>query len=80
MKIKISVRLKDVVLDPQGQAVLGAVEKMGYDFVNSVRVGKVFELDIDDNADNYLEKLEELSSKLLTNPIIEEFTILENGE
>ena len=79
MKIKVSVRLKDVVLDPQGQAVLGAVSKMGYDFVKDVRVGKVFELDIDADASNYMEKLEELSSKLLANPIIEEFTIVEVG-
>jgi phosphoribosylformylglycinamidine synthase len=79
MKIKVTVRLKDVVLDPQGQAVLGAAKKMGYDFVTDVRVGKVFEIEIDE-TENYLEKIEELSQKLLANPIIEEFYITEEGK
>ena len=79
MKIKVTVRLKDVVLDPQGQAVLGAVKKMGYDFVQDIRVGKIFELEIEETSD-YNEKIQELSEKLLANPIIEEFSITEEKE
>ncbi len=75
MRIKVFVRLKDVVLDPQGQTVLNAISKLGYDFVNDVRVGKMFELEIDDRAVNVEKKVEEIASKLLSNPIIEEFNI-----
>jgi phosphoribosylformylglycinamidine synthase len=75
MRIKVFVSLKDVVLDPQGQAVLNAINKLGYDFVNDVRVGKMFELDVDDRTIDIRKKVEEISEKLLSNPIIEEFNI-----
>ena len=75
MRIKVFVRFKDVVLDPQGQAVLNAIHKLGYDYVNNVRVGKFFELDIDDRIINVEKKVQEISEKLLSNPIIEDFKI-----
>ena len=79
MRIKVFVRFKDTILDPQGQAVLNAIHKMGYDFVNNVRIGKTFELELDDRIINAEKKVEEIAEKLLSNPIIEEFKI-DNGE
>ena len=44
MKAKIFVRLKPSVLDPQGKAILGAVKSLGFENVESVRQGKVFDI------------------------------------
>ncbi|MGB9731549.1 MULTISPECIES: phosphoribosylformylglycinamidine synthase subunit PurS [Calditerrivibrio] len=74
MKAIVTVRLKDVVLDPQGQAVLGSLSKLGYDFVKDVRVGKVIEIEFD-KVRKYDDKIKELTERLLVNPIIEEYTI-----
>lgn len=74
MKAIVTVKLKDVVLDPQGQAVLGSLSKLGYDFVTDVRVGKVIEIEFD-KVRKYDDKIKELTEKLLVNPIIEEYTI-----
>lgn len=78
MKIKVYVRLKDTVLDPQGEAILQSVKRNGYDFIENIRVGKVFELEVS-NTDNLESKVRQLSDKLLANPIIEEYFI-ETGE
>jgi len=47
MKAIVTIKLKNVVLDPQGQAVLKSLEKLDYDFVTDVRVGKVIELEFE---------------------------------
>lgn len=74
MKIKVYVRLKDTVLDPQGEAILKSVKRNGYDFIENIRVGKVFELEVS-NTDNLESKVRRLCDKLLANPIIEEYSI-----
>ncbi|MCX8084848.1 MAG: phosphoribosylformylglycinamidine synthase subunit PurS [Calditerrivibrio sp.] len=74
MKAIVTIKLKEVVLDPQGQAVLGSLSKLGYDFVNDVRVGKIIEIEFD-KVRKYEDKIKELTEKLLVNPIIEEYTI-----
>lgn len=79
MKAIVNVKLKSVVLDPQGQAVLGSLDKLGYDFVNDVRVGKVIEIEFD-KVRKYDEKVRELTEKLLVNPIIEEYEIKYIGD
>jgi phosphoribosylformylglycinamidine synthase subunit PurS len=74
VKARISVRLKEAILDPQGKAVLRALDQLGYDEVNSVRIGKLIELDIDStNYETAQVRVEELSRKLLTNPLMENF-------
>lgn len=73
MKVRVFVKLKDGVLDPQGQTILSSIGRMGYDFASEVRVGKFFEIEV---ADRSCEKeLERISGDLLANPIIEEYTI-----
>ena len=74
MKIRVLVSFKDSVLDPQGQTVRNALHTLGYDFVQDVRQGKVFELEIDELTKDQLERLiPEMADKVLANPIIEKF-------
>jgi len=80
MKAKIFVRLKPSVLDPQGKAILGAVKSLGFENVESVRQGKVFDITLGTtDAKEAQLLLERLSQKLLANTVIEDFEIrLEN--
>jgi phosphoribosylformylglycinamidine synthase len=75
MKILINVRLKDSVLDPQGSAVKEALNRAGYGFIKDVRQNKVFEIEVSDGAPH--SELKELADKFLSNPIIEEFKIIQ---
>ena len=75
MKIRVLVSYKDSVLDPQGQTVKNALLTMGYDFVENVRQGKVFEIEIQGISEERIEKvIPELADKVLANPIIENYT------
>jgi phosphoribosylformylglycinamidine synthase len=65
--------MKPEILDPQGQAILGALGRLGIEGVNSVRQGKHFELDVDDSVSE--EGLTKIADTLLANPVIEDFTI-----
>ena len=76
MKAKIHVYLKPGVLDPQGAAVAGALHNMGYDEVTDARQGKLIELDLTgDDAGKARERVEEMCQKLLSNPVIESYSI-----
>ena len=76
MKVQVNIMLKDSVLDPQGEAVKHALEALGYKSVNSVRQGKVIEIDLDENDSNKAEaKVCEMCEKLLANSIIEKYSI-----
>lgn len=76
MKAKIHVYLKPGVLDPQGAAVAGALHNLGYDEVASARQGKLIELDLTgDDADAAKTRVEEMCQKLLSNPVIESYSI-----
>lgn len=76
MKARISVRLKPAILDPQGKAVLRSLQQLGFSEIKSVRIGKLVELEIDDSdPDRIRPRLDELSSKLLANPLMEVFDI-----
>jgi phosphoribosylformylglycinamidine synthase PurS subunit len=72
-RVVVDVVLKPEILDPQGQAILGALGRLGIEGVNGVRQGKHFELDVDDSVDD--ETLTKLADTLLANPVIENFTI-----
>jgi phosphoribosylformylglycinamidine synthase len=76
MKVFIEVRLKDSVLDPQGQAVKEAVSRAGYGFIKDVRQNKLFEVEVDGEPSQYASQLSELADRFLSNPIIEEFKII----
>ncbi len=73
MKVKVFVKLKDAVLDPQGQTILSSINRMGYDFASSVRVGKFFEIEVQDKSCE--QEVAKIADELLANPIIEEYSI-----
>ncbi len=64
---------KTEILDPQGQAIVGALGRLGFDGVADVRQGKRFELEVDDGIDD--EKLAEIAESLLANTVIEDWTV-----
>ncbi len=72
-RVVVDVVLKPEILDPQGQAILGALTRLGYSGVNAVRQGKHFELDVDGSVDQ--ARVAEIAETLLANPVIEEFSI-----
>ena len=74
MKARIFVTLKDGVLDPQGQAIQGALGALGFEGVNSVRQGKVFEIELT-KADDAEARLKAMCEKLLANTVIEDFRV-----
>ena len=76
-KVVVDVVLKPEILDPQGQAIGGAIGRLGIAGVHSVRQGKHFELEVDDGVDDAV--LESLAETLLSNPVIEQFTVSRSG-
>ena len=76
MKAHVYVTLKKTVLDPQGQAIHGALRKMQYQGIEDVRQGKYFVLTLSDSLDAAAAKaeVERIATDVLTNPVIEEFT------
>jgi phosphoribosylformylglycinamidine synthase subunit PurS len=73
MKVHVVVMPKRSVLDPQGLAVRTALKDVGLDTVESVRVGKFLELEFKTPPDE--AKLDDVCRDLLSNPVIEEYTI-----
>ena len=73
MKVHVVVMPKQSVLDPQGVAVKNALKDVGLDTVDSVRIGKFMELEFKTAPDG--PKLEEVCRDLLSNPVIEDYTI-----
>ena len=76
MKVKIIVTLKSGVLDPQGKAIQQTLNSMGFSNIKDVRQGKYFDIEIDElNKEKAKEIIEEICKKLLTNVVIEDYTI-----
>jgi phosphoribosylformylglycinamidine synthase PurS subunit len=76
MKARVTVTLKTGVLDPQGKAIEGALRSLGIEGVDSVRQGKVFDIELagGDRA-GAEESLREACEKLLANTVIENYRI-----
>jgi phosphoribosylformylglycinamidine synthase subunit PurS len=72
-RVIVDVVLKPEILDPQGQAIVGALGRLGIHGVSEVRQGKHFELEVDDSVDD--ETIARLADTLLANPVIENFTV-----
>ncbi|WP_457560239.1 phosphoribosylformylglycinamidine synthase subunit PurS [Caminibacter sp.] len=76
MKVLINVHLKKGVLDPQGKAVLHALQTLGFKNVEDVRVGKQIIINIKtDSKEEALKEAEEMAKELLANPVIENYEI-----
>ena len=76
-RVVVDVMLKPEILDPQGQAVAGALPRLGVTGVAAVRIGKRIEIDFAGEPD--LEQARQIADKLLANPVIEDFTIRVEG-
>jgi phosphoribosylformylglycinamidine synthase subunit PurS len=81
MKATVIVRLKPEVLDPQGDAVRRALDKLGFAEVAGVRVGKLIEIEIDPgtadgaSAPDLARRLEKMADEMLANPVIEDYEV-----
>jgi phosphoribosylformylglycinamidine synthase len=81
-KVNIYVTPKKGILDPQGKAVESALHSLGYKNVENVKIGKFIELEVTGHgtstssveSSRVESQIKEMSKKLLTNPIIEDFT------
>ena len=75
-RVVIDVMLKPDILDPQGKAVQGALPRLGFTGVMSVRQGKRFELEVEGEVSNErLAEINQIAGTLLSNPVIEDFTV-----
>ena len=73
-RVRVLIRPKAGILDPQGQAVERALPALGFSGVRNVHVGRLIELDVEDP-----DRLPEMCERLLTNPLIEDYEIVEAG-
>jgi phosphoribosylformylglycinamidine synthase subunit PurS len=71
-RVRVLVRPKEGILDPQGQAVEQALPALGFDGVSNVHVGRLVELDVDDPA-----QVPAMCEKLLANTLIEDFEVVQ---
>jgi phosphoribosylformylglycinamidine synthase subunit PurS len=71
VRVRILIRPKQGILDPQGQAVEQALQALGFEQAQNVHVGRLIELDVDDVRD-----VPEMCQRLLANPLIEDYEIL----
>ncbi|AMY52153.1 phosphoribosylformylglycinamidine synthase subunit PurS [Rhodococcoides fascians] len=72
-RVVVDVMPKAEILDPQGQAIAGALGRLGISGVSDVRQGKRFELEIDDSVDD--AELEKIAESLLANTVIENWKV-----
>jgi phosphoribosylformylglycinamidine synthase subunit PurS len=76
MKARVTVMLKQGVLDPQGEAVRHALGSLGFQGVTSVRQGKVIDLDLDEtDAAKAEAAVKTMCEKLLANTVIESYRV-----
>jgi phosphoribosylformylglycinamidine synthase len=76
MKARVTVTLKNGVLDPQGKAIEGALKSLGVDGIASVRQGKVFDIELATaDKDKAEAALKSACEKLLANTVVENYRI-----
>jgi phosphoribosylformylglycinamidine synthase subunit PurS len=79
--VEVLVTLKAGLADPQGKAVEGALPALGWTNVAGVRVGKHVRLEVEsDNEASARAQVEEMATRLLSNPVIEDSRVLEVRE
>lgn len=72
-RVVVHVMPKSEILDPQGQAIVGALGRLGVSGISDVRQGKRFELEVDDSVAD--ATIAEISESLLANTVIEDWTV-----
>jgi phosphoribosylformylglycinamidine synthase len=78
-RVVIDVMPKPEILDPQGKAVVGALPRLGFDVFTGVRQGKRFEVEVDgDASEETLAEVRKMAETLLSNPVIEDYSVSEH--
>ncbi|AKK29455.1 phosphoribosylformylglycinamidine synthase subunit PurS [Mycobacterium sp. EPa45] len=72
-RVVVNVMPKAEILDPQGQAIVGALGRLGHAGISDVRQGKRFELEVDDSISD--SALAEIAESLLANTVIEDWSV-----
>jgi phosphoribosylformylglycinamidine synthase PurS subunit len=72
-QVKVYVTLKPTLLDAQGRVVQNALDALGYDNVEQVRIGKYIEMEVSDGTKDIDRKVREMCDRLLANPVIENY-------
>ena len=72
-RVVVNVMPKAEILDPQGQAIVGALGRLGHAGVSEVRQGKRFELEVDDSVTD--DELAGIAESLLANTVIEDWSV-----
>ncbi len=74
-KARVTVTLKNGVLDPQGKAIEGGLAALGFEGVDSVRQGKVFDVELSETKKDAEKQLADMCEKLLANTVIEDYAV-----
>ena len=72
-EVKVFIRLRPSVLDPAGEAIKSASDKLGVKGITSLRIGKMIEVKIEGNEDNVKEQIDLLCDRLFANTVIEDY-------
>ncbi len=72
-RVIVTVMPKTEILDPQGQAIVGALGRLGHPGITDVRQGKRFELEVDETVTD--DELAEIAESLLANTVIEDWAV-----
>jgi len=72
-RVVVTVMPKSEILDPQGQAIVGALGRLGHAGIADVRQGKRFELEVDESVSD--DQLAEIAESLLANTVIEDWSV-----
>ena len=75
-QIEIRIELKKGVADPEGKNTMKTLESLGFEGVESVRSVKVFDIELDMTPEKAVEAGEEMCSKLLANPVIQNYKVI----
>ena len=78
MRIKILIRLKSQILEPQGKVIEQSLKSLGFEEFSNIRQGKLIEIDLPDslNEKERSQKIDVACKRLLVNEIIEEYEVL----
>jgi phosphoribosylformylglycinamidine synthase subunit PurS len=76
VRVRVLIRPREGILDPQGQAVERALPALGYEGVSNVHVGRLVELDVPDGTHAEVSsRVQEMCERLLANPLIESYEV-----
>jgi phosphoribosylformylglycinamidine synthase subunit PurS len=75
LRVRVLIRPKEGILDPQGQAVERALPALGYEDVEHVHVGRLVELEVGGDERTVTARVEEMCERLLANPLIESYEV-----